>query len=129
MTGLARLLAIAPDAPAALLKGSDSNQQVRPINTDIKAVDRMGIMEILWYTGQLKCIAKGGEPRPNESGFWVLLKAAFGSGWGHSAISVCGPSPDNGISSESRDAAPRLVGHFIATLALTLYSGHPMSRL
>jgi len=82
VVGLARLLAIDPDAPAALLKGSDSNQQVRPINTGIKAVDRMGIMEVLWYTGQLKRIAKGGEPRPNESGFWAFLKAAFGSGWG-----------------------------------------------
>ena len=82
VVGLARLLAIDPDAPAALLRGSDSNQQVRPINTGIKAVDRMGIMEILWYTGQFKRIAKGGEPRPNESGSWAFLKAAFGSGWG-----------------------------------------------
>ena len=50
VVGLARLLAIDPDAPAALLQGRDSLRRVRPINTGLKAVDRMGIMEVLWYT-------------------------------------------------------------------------------
>ncbi|AKM04618.1 NADH:flavin oxidoreductase/NADH oxidase family protein [Burkholderia pyrrocinia] len=80
--GLARLLAIDPDAPVALLQGHDSKQQVRPITTGIKPVDRMGLMEILWYTRQLKRIAKGGNPRPNESGLSAFLKSAVTSGWG-----------------------------------------------
>ena len=63
IVGLARLLAIDPDAPAALLQGRDSPQRVRPITTGIKPVDRMGIMEVLWYTRQLKRIAEGGNPR------------------------------------------------------------------
>jgi len=82
VVGLARLLAIDPDAPTVLLRGSDSLQQVRPINTGIKPVDRMGIMEVLWYTRQIKRIAKGGEPRPDESGLSAFLKSAFSSGWG-----------------------------------------------
>lgn len=82
IVGLARLLAIDPDAPASLLQGRDSRQQVRPITTGIKAVDRMGIMEVLWYTGQLKRMAKGGEPRPAESGLWAFLKSVLVSGWG-----------------------------------------------
>jgi 2,4-dienoyl-CoA reductase-like NADH-dependent reductase (Old Yellow Enzyme family) len=82
IVGLARLLAIDPDAPAALLQGRDSRQQVRPITTGIKAVDRMGIMEVLWYTGQLKRMAKGEEPRPAESGLWAFLKSVLVSGWG-----------------------------------------------
>jgi len=82
IVGLARLLAIDPDAPAALLQGRDSPQQVRPINTGLKAVDRMAIMEVLWYTRQLKRIAKGGEPRPRESGLSAFLQSAFNSGWG-----------------------------------------------
>lgn len=82
IVGLARLLAIDPEAPAALLQGRDSAQQVRAIKTGLKAVDRMGIMEVLWYERQLKRIAKGAEPRPGESGLAAFLKSALGSGWG-----------------------------------------------
>ena len=80
--GLARLMAIDPDAPVALLQGRDSSQRVRPITTGIKPVDRMGIMEILWYTRQLKRIAEGGNPRPNESGLMAFLKSLLKSSWG-----------------------------------------------
>ena len=80
--GLARLLAIDPNAPAALLQGRDSTQQVRSIKTGIKPLDRMGLMEILWYSLQLKRIARGGEPRANESGLLSLLKSLAMSRWG-----------------------------------------------
>lgn len=82
LVGVARLLAIDPDAPAALLRGRDSTQRVRPITTGIKPVDRMGLMEILWYTRQLKRIAEGGSPRPNESGLMAFLKSLLNTGWG-----------------------------------------------
>ena len=82
IVGLARLLAIDPDAPAALLQGRDSPQRVRPITTGIKPVDRMGIMEILWYTRQLGRIAGGGNPRPGESGLMAFLKSLLKSSWG-----------------------------------------------
>jgi 2,4-dienoyl-CoA reductase-like NADH-dependent reductase (Old Yellow Enzyme family) len=82
IVGIARLMAIDPDAPAALLSGCDSNQQVRPISTGIKPIDRMGLMEILWYTRQLKRIARGGNPNPNESGLWAFLSSVVNSGWG-----------------------------------------------
>ncbi|WP_367375714.1 NADH:flavin oxidoreductase/NADH oxidase family protein [Pseudomonas lini] len=80
--GLARLLAIDPEAPAALLQGQDSSQRVRPITTGIKQIDQMGVMEIFWYTLQLKRIANGGDPRPNESGLWAFSKSVMKSGWG-----------------------------------------------
>jgi hypothetical protein len=82
VVGLARLLAIDPDAPKTLLAGRDSTQHVSPIRTGIATVDRMGVMEIFWYTGQLKRIARGGDPRPRESGLKVFLKAVLTSGWG-----------------------------------------------
>jgi 2,4-dienoyl-CoA reductase-like NADH-dependent reductase (Old Yellow Enzyme family) len=82
VVGLARLLAIDPDAPAALLQGRDSPQQVRPIITGLKAVDRMGVMEVWWYERQLKRIARGQSPRPDESGLSAFLKAAVSGGWG-----------------------------------------------
>jgi 2,4-dienoyl-CoA reductase-like NADH-dependent reductase (Old Yellow Enzyme family) len=80
--GIARLLAIDPEAPTALLRGRDSLQRVRPIKTGIPMIDRMGIMEIFWYTLQLGRIGGGGNPRPKESGLWALLKAVMKSGWG-----------------------------------------------
>lgn len=80
--GLARLMAIDPDAPTALLLGKDSAQQVHTIKTGIKPIDRMGLMEILWYSLQLKRIAKGREPRANESGLLAFVKSLAMSSWG-----------------------------------------------
>ena len=82
VVGLARLLAIDPDAPNKLLQGQNSQYQVKPIKTGIPPIDRMGIMEIFWYTLQLSRIGKGGNPYPNESGLLSFLKAVFKSGWG-----------------------------------------------
>jgi 2,4-dienoyl-CoA reductase-like NADH-dependent reductase (Old Yellow Enzyme family) len=82
MVGIARLMAIDPDAPAALLAGKDSAQQVSPIKTGIKPVDRLGLMEVLWYGLQVKRIARGGNPKPKESGLLALIKALTINGWG-----------------------------------------------
>jgi 2,4-dienoyl-CoA reductase-like NADH-dependent reductase (Old Yellow Enzyme family) len=82
VVGLARLLAIEPEAPKALLQGQECGQHVRPISTGIKAIDRMGLMEILWYSRQLKRIAGGGDPHPRESGLWAFLASLLKSGWG-----------------------------------------------
>lgn len=82
VVGLARLLAIDPEAPKTLLRGHDSKQHVRPIKTGIAAIDRLGIMEVLWYELQLNRLASGGNPRPDESGLWAFVKAVMRSGWG-----------------------------------------------
>lgn len=82
IVGLARLMAIDPDAPAALLQGRDSPHRVRAITTGIKPVDRMGLMEVLWYSRQLARIAQGGNPRPGESGLAAFLKSLLKSQWG-----------------------------------------------
>jgi 2,4-dienoyl-CoA reductase-like NADH-dependent reductase (Old Yellow Enzyme family) len=82
LVGLGRLLALDPDAPAALLRGADSPHHVRPITTGIKLVDRMALMEVAWYARQLKRIATGKQPRPNESGLMAFLGTAVHSGWG-----------------------------------------------
>ena len=82
VVGLARLLAVDPDAPLALLRGRNSDQRVRPIVTGIKPIDRLGIMEVLWYTRQLGRIAEGGSPRPHESALMAFLKSLAKSTWG-----------------------------------------------
>lgn len=75
-------VAIDPDTPAALPPGRDSLQQVRPINTCLKLVDHLRIMEVLWYTRQFKRITKGREPHPDESRLSAFLNSAVNSGWG-----------------------------------------------
>lgn len=55
---------------------------MRTIKTGIKPVDLMGLMEILWYSLQLKRIAKGDEPRANESGLLAFVKSLAMSSWG-----------------------------------------------
>ena len=82
LVGLGRLLAMDPDAPAALLRGTDSPHSVRPITTGIKMVDRMALMEVAWYARQLKRISNGGEPCPKESGLKAFLGTVAHSGWG-----------------------------------------------
>jgi 2,4-dienoyl-CoA reductase-like NADH-dependent reductase (Old Yellow Enzyme family) len=82
MVGIARLMVVDPDAPAALLAGRNSQQQVRPIKTGIQKIDSLGVMEVLWYELQLRRIAAGGEPQPNESALWALVKSLVRNGWG-----------------------------------------------
>jgi len=72
--GMARVLAIEPDLPNRLLAGQEPLQTVRPIRTGIPFIDKMGLMEVSWYTGQLKRIGRGEAPKPNESALWVFLK-------------------------------------------------------
>ena len=81
--GLARALAIEPDVPQRLLAGESPREQVRPIKTGIGAIDKTGLMEVSWYTGQLKRIGKGQPPKPRESALWVFVKImAQQAGWG-----------------------------------------------
>ena len=82
VVGIARLIAIDPDAPKYLLAGTNSKQMVQPIKTGIKKIDRLGIIEVLWYTQQLNRIAQGKAPKPTESGLWAFIKSVLRSGWG-----------------------------------------------
>ena len=77
MVGLARILAIEPDAPQRLLAGKTALHQVKPITTGIQAIDKLGLLEVSWYTGQLKRIGRGQATKPNESGLWVFAKQAW----------------------------------------------------
>ncbi len=77
MVGLARILAVEPDVPNKLLAGQAPEQTVKPITTGIKAIDKLGLLEVSWYTGQLKRIGRGEPTKPNESGLWVFAKQAW----------------------------------------------------
>ena len=74
MVGLARALALEPDLPKRLLAGQAPRYQVKPIRTGVGPVDRMGLLEITWYTTQLKRIGQGLSTRPNLPALWVLAR-------------------------------------------------------
>ncbi len=72
--GVARSLALEPDMPKRLLAGQQPRHQVKMLKTGIPPIDKMGLMEVTWYTGQLKRIGRGEPPKPNESPLWVFIK-------------------------------------------------------
>ncbi len=80
--GIARAVAIEPDLPNRLLAGKEARHEVRPISTGIAMVDKMAMMEVMWYSRQLHRMARGKNPRPNESGLWSLLATLAENGWG-----------------------------------------------
>lgn len=73
IVGIARSMALEPDLPSRLLSGAPPVHQVRPIRTGIPAIDRSGMLEITWYTRQLRRIAQGKAPDPHESGLKVFV--------------------------------------------------------
>ena len=60
--GLGRSLVLEPNLPNELLNGIEPEHIVKPIKTGISMVDRMGIMEVAWYSEQIRRISKGYEP-------------------------------------------------------------------
>jgi 2,4-dienoyl-CoA reductase-like NADH-dependent reductase (Old Yellow Enzyme family) len=77
LVGMARSLAMEPDLPNRLLRGEQPRHAVRPIKTGIGYIDRMGMLEVTWYTRQLKRISKRQPPRPKESPLKVFLISAY----------------------------------------------------
>ena len=81
LIGLARSLAVEPDLPNRLLAGLAPRYPVKPIRTGIKAIDRMAILEITWYTAQLKRIGRGRRPDPKASAMWVFVQQVWHMAW------------------------------------------------
>ncbi len=79
LVGLARPLAIEPDAPKRLLAGVETRYRVKPLSTGIKPIDRMGLLEVVWYTRQLRRIGRGKLPKPNESALLAMLGYVSGN--------------------------------------------------
>ncbi|OAL81396.1 NADH oxidase [Acinetobacter sp. SFB] len=77
--GIARPLAVEPDLTDRLIAGQDVRYAVDKIKTGIPMVDKMAIMEIIWYAAQFKEIARGKRPNPKLSPLKVFFKYAKGN--------------------------------------------------
>lgn len=77
--GLARPLAVETDLTHRLIAGNDVKYAVKPIKTGIPLVDKMAIMEIIWYAAQFKAIGEGKQPNPKLSPLKVFFKYLKGN--------------------------------------------------
>ena len=77
--GIARPLAVETDLTDRLIAGQDVRYAVDKIKIGIPMVDKMAIMEIIWYAAQFKEIAQGKRPNPKLSPLKVFLKYATGN--------------------------------------------------
>lgn len=77
--GIARPLAVETDLTNRLIAGQDVRYAVDKIKTGIPMIDKMAIMEIIWYAAQFKDIAQGKRPNPKLSPLKVFFHYAKGN--------------------------------------------------
>ncbi|WP_180063713.1 NADH:flavin oxidoreductase/NADH oxidase family protein [Acinetobacter sp. YH16042] len=77
--GIARPFAVEVDLADHLLAGQDVRYGVDKIKTGIPMIDKMAIMEIIWYAAQFKSIGEGKLPNPKLSPLKVFFKYLKGN--------------------------------------------------
>lgn len=82
MIGLARPLAVDPSIPHKFLNQGMEEITIRSIKTGIPAIDKAGMMEIMWYSQQLDRIGKGKKAKPRFSPKLSLLLTLWKNGTG-----------------------------------------------
>lgn len=82
LVGLARPLALRPDLPAALCAQGEVAITLPQPRTGVAALDRLGMIELLWYEHQLHRIGQGLPPDAEASALRTLLGVAWSQGIG-----------------------------------------------
>lgn len=77
--GVARPFAVEPDVTNRLIAGQDVRYAVDKIKTGISMIDKMAIMEVIWYAAQFKDIAEGKQPNPKLSPLKVFFNYLKGN--------------------------------------------------
>ncbi|WP_436905419.1 NADH:flavin oxidoreductase/NADH oxidase family protein [Acinetobacter johnsonii] len=77
--GMARPFAVEPDVTNRLIAGQDVLYAVDKIKTGISMIDKMAIMEVIWYAAQFKDIAEGKQPNPKLSPLKVFFNYLKGN--------------------------------------------------
>lgn len=77
IVGLARPFAIDPDLANKVIRGQGYSSTVQPISTGIKKIDDMAIMEISWYTDQIRRMSEGKDPKTKVRGLISVADVLF----------------------------------------------------
>ncbi|BFM17828.1 NADH:flavin oxidoreductase/NADH oxidase family protein [Maricurvus nonylphenolicus] len=77
VAGLARPYAVDPNLANKILQGQGYRSTVEPITTGIKKVDDMAIMEISWYTNQIRRMAEGKAPGSKPRGLFSVINVFY----------------------------------------------------
>lgn len=72
IVGIARPFAIQPDFPNKIFAKQIEKIEAPITQTGIKAIDQMGIMEVLWYELQIKRLGEGKKPDEKFSLFKTM---------------------------------------------------------
>ncbi len=75
--GIARPFAIYPYLTKEILAGKITETRSGNVNTGIKAIDRIGFMDIAWHTENMRRMGLGKKPKPNLSPLRVFMKFAW----------------------------------------------------
>ncbi|MFT7622660.1 MAG: 2,4-dienoyl-CoA reductase-like NADH-dependent reductase (Old Yellow Enzyme family) [Myxococcota bacterium] len=80
LVGLARALALEPDLPRRVLAGEDVVSRVRRLSTGLKAVDKMGMLDVTYYENQIARMGSGKPTAPNMSPWRSVMTSVFTQG-------------------------------------------------
>ncbi len=80
MIGIARTTAVDPDFPNKLIADSSHRQDLRNLSTGFKGVDKIAMLDIVWYEFQIARMAKGHRPKPKLSEWGVFAKTLASAG-------------------------------------------------
>ncbi len=77
LVGIARPLAVDPDMANKVLNGKGYVSTVKPITTGLKKIDQMAIMEISWYTDQIRRMGEGHSPKTKVHGIFSVIVVLY----------------------------------------------------
>ena len=80
LIGVARTTAVDPDFPNNLIADSSHKQELRILTTGVKALDKIAMLDIVWYEFQLARMAKGLVPKAGLSEWAVFAKTLVAAG-------------------------------------------------
>lgn len=80
IVGLGRSMVLNPDLPNELLANREMKNEIKPLSTGIKALDKIIPLEISWYTNQIHRMGKGLDPKPDRNATFSILETLYTMG-------------------------------------------------
>ncbi|MGF1754918.1 NADH:flavin oxidoreductase/NADH oxidase family protein [Vibrio makurazakiensis] len=79
--GIARTMAVDPDFPNKLIEDPNHGMPLTVPTTGKPALDKIGMVGLVWYEHQMRRIADGKNSDPNLSSLGVVFKTLLSTGW------------------------------------------------